>query len=245
MDAIELHNVRKAFRTEDGQSIVAVDGITLIIPHGGFTILLGPSGCGKSTILRILSGLERTFEGTITVHPSIQASPTGFVFQQFALLPWLTVRANIALGLLARKTPNALHSKPVMRELERFQLTQFADAYPRELSGGMRQRVGFARALAVDPKVLYLDEPFSELDSFTASQLRQELLAIWRERSLTIIMVSHNIEETILLADHIAVLTPRPGRIECIVTNTLPRPRDRRSAPFFAMEDQLESVLKP
>jgi len=243
--ALILQGVRKTFRTEDGQTIVALDGVDLTIPTGGFTILIGPSGCGKSTILRILSGLERTFDGTVTFDPDVRASHLGFVFQQFALLPWLTVRENIALGLIARSTPNAVRSNTVERELERFQLVQFADAYPRELSGGMRQRVGFARALAMDPKVLFLDEPFSELDSFTASQLRKELLAIWHERSLTIVMVTHIIEDAILLADQIAVVTPRPGHIERVFTNTLPRPRDRRSPSFFALEDQLEASLKP
>lgn len=243
--AVILKGIRKTFRTEDGQTITALDGIDLTIPLGGFTVLIGPSGCGKSTILRILSGLEHTFDGTMTLHPSLRASPIGFVFQQFALFPWLTVRKNIALGLLARNVPNAPRSQPVTRELQRFQLEQFANTYPRELSGGMRQRVGFARALAMNPKILFLDEPFSELDSFTASQLREELLAIWRERSLTVVMVSHNIEEAILLADQIAVLTPRPGHIERVVNNALPRPRNRRAAPFFALEDQLEAILKP
>ena len=175
-----------------------------------------------------------------------------FVFQQFALLPWLTVSENISIGLVARNV-SARHVKErVNKELKRFGLENFGDEYPRELSGGMRQRVGIARALATDPKVIFMDEPFSELDSFTAEELRKELLRIWQnpewiggEARPTIVMVTHIVEEAIELADRIAVLTPRPAKIERIVKNGLPRPRELRSQAFYALEDELYRLIRP
>jgi ABC-type nitrate/sulfonate/bicarbonate transport system ATPase subunit len=237
-----LQNVYKTF-VEDKRRLQVLENISLHITEGEFFVMVGPSGSGKSTLLRIISALEKEFVGNLTRDPS--AEDMGFVFQQFGLLPWLTVYQNIELGLLSKKLP-AHHLKQVIdRELKQFQLEKFAHIFPRDLSGGMQQRVGLARAFATDPKVIFLDEPFSELDSFTANELRQELLRVWQERKLTVIMVTHIIEEAIELADRVAVLTPRPGRIEKIVTNTLARPRSRRSPEFFTLADELYQLIKP
>lgn len=175
----------------------------------------------------------------------ISRSDFSFVFQQFALFPWLTVFQNVELGLLSRNFSAKLRSSKVLTGLERLGLERFAQAFPRELSGGMRQRVGIARALVTSPKIIFMDEPFSELDSFTTSNLRQEFLEIWRQTKPTIVMVTHLIEEAAELADRVAVLTPRPGRIEKILPNPLPRPRQKRSKEFFQLEDELYQLVKP
>jgi NitT/TauT family transport system ATP-binding protein len=242
---ISLHNVTKVFRESAHEQVIAVEDISLEITQGEFFIFLGPSGSGKSTLLRIMSGLEKSYEGTVTLASDIGRANTSFVFQQFALWPWLTVSQNIGIGLLAQHADTNLVKSRVERELIRFGLTKFAHSYPRELSGGMRQRVGIARALATDPKIIFMDEPFSELDSFTAALLRKEILAVWAQSHPTVIMVTHLIEEAIELSDRIAVLTSRPGKIEKIVDNTIPRPRKKRSKEFFALEDKLYKLVSP
>lgn len=242
---IDVQNVAKTFTDHPGQSLKALDNITLRIHDGEFFIFVGPSGSGKSTLLRIMSGLEKTYEGAVRLGEGLTHTEVSFVFQQFALLPWLTIAENVELGLIGRDVPEATRRVRVGSELKRFGLEKFSAAYPKELSGGMRQRVGIARALATDPKIIFMDEPFSELDSFTAEALRQELLEIWEERKPTIVMVTHVIEEALMLADRIAVLTPRPGRIEKVVKNTLPRPRQERSEEFYRLEDALYGLVKP
>lgn len=241
---ITVDHLEKSF-VRDGETLRALDGITCTIERGELFVLLGPSGCGKSTLLRILAGLDRADRGTVAFGDQRGAQHVSFVFQQFALLPWLDVSENIALGLIARELSSAQRARRIHRELERFGLTQFAHASPHELSGGMKQRVGIARAFATDPEIVCMDEPFSELDSFTAMELRRELLAIWQERKPTIIMVTHLIPEAIELADRIAVLTPRPARVEATIDVDLPRPRNKRSPTFFALEDRLSALVKP
>lgn len=243
--ALTLEHVSKAFHDTPGQAFPVVRDVTLTIAAGEIFTLLGPSGSGKSTLLRIMSGLEHDYEGAVTFGPGFTKHDVGFVFQQFALLPWLSVSENIALGLRARGVAPGDRSTIVRREVDRFGLHKFAGASIRELSGGMRQRVGIARALAINPKIIFMDEPFSELDSFTAEDLRQELLTIWQQTGLTIVLVTHMIPEAIELADHIAVLTPRPARIEKIVSNTLPRPRQMRTEPFYHLEDELNQLVRP
>ena len=239
---ITLSSITKHFRDFRGHTLVALDDVSLTIQQGEFLILLGPSGCGKSTLLRIASGLDNDFKGTRAY--AREDSTFGFVFQQFALFPWLTVAENIALGLEARGKTEPEITKIVHQELTALGLTGFGHHYPRELSGGMRQRVGIARALAVNPDVIFLDEPFSALDSFTAATLRKDLLRIWEERNITIIMVTHNVEEAITLSDRIAVMTSRPGKILSLETNTLPRPRAERSPEFFALLDKLTASVE-
>jgi sulfonate transport system ATP-binding protein len=244
--AISLDRVSKAFPPsgKGKGKTYAVENVSLDIRDGEFFVFVGPSGCGKSTLLRMISGLEKEYEGTVTLGDGLFHRDIGFVFQQFALLPWLTVYQNVELPLIARGIEESERRKAVEPELKRLGLDRFAHAHPRELSGGMRQRVGIARALVTRPRLLLLDEPFSELDSFTATELRKDLLRIWEERKMTIVMVSHIVPEAIELADRIAVMTPRPGKVEMIVKNDLPRPREKRSPEFFAMEDKLYAAIK-
>ncbi|MBX4204759.1 MAG: ABC transporter ATP-binding protein [Candidatus Doudnabacteria bacterium] len=242
---IKTTNLTKFYQEAPGKHLLALENIDLSITEGEFFVIVGPSGSGKSTILRALSGLDTDFEGQVYTLPSINPSDLGFVFQQFALLPWLTVYENIELGLIGRNIPEAERKEVVRRELEQFGLQKFSESFPHELSGGMRQRVGIARAMATDPKILFLDEPFSELDYFSAETLRRELLEIWHKRKLTIIMVSHIIQEALELSDRIAVLSGRPGHVLKIINNTLPRPRNLRSPEFYKLEDKIYSLLKP
>lgn len=224
---------------------MALLDIDLEIKEGEFFVFVGPSGSGKSTLLRIMSGLEKDYEGVVRLGPGLASNDISFVFQHFALLPWLTVWENAELGLRARHVGEQERNKIMGRELDRFGLLKFKDSYPRELSGGMRQRVGLARAMITSPKIIFMDEPFSELDSFTAEELRKELLGAWQERKSTIVMVTHVIEEALELADRVAVLTPRPGKIEKIVDVKLARPRNERSPDFYSLEDELSEIIKP
>lgn len=242
---IQLKNISKIFKEKDGSQLAVLKNINLEILNGEFFIFLGPSGSGKSTLLRIISGLDKNYDGELKLNEQIKTTDLSFIFQQFAIFPWLTIYQNIEIGLIAKGLPEEKIKTIVEKELKQFNLLKFANSYPRDLSGGMRQRVGIARALAILPKIIFMDEPFSELDSFTAHELRQELLEIWRERKITIIMVTHNINEAIELADRIAVLTPRPGKIEKIIENNLTRPRQKRTQEFYALEDELYEIIKP
>jgi NitT/TauT family transport system ATP-binding protein len=241
---ITLKNITKYFE-EDGKQLLILDNISLEIETGEFFVLVGPSGSGKSTLLRIASGLEKSYKGEVILGKDMSQKDMSFVFQQFALLPWLTVFENIELSLLSKNLDPDQRRKIVSGELKQFGLEKFTHSHPKDLSGGMRQRVGIARALASSPKIIFMDEPFSELDSFTAEELRRELLQIWIKRRPTIVMVTHIIAEALELADRIAVLTARPAKIERVVKNTLPRPRVMRSNDFFHMEDQLYSLIRP
>lgn len=243
--ALALHDISKTFRETSGKKTVALDRVSLEISQGEFFVFVGPSGSGKSTLLRIMSGLESPSGGAVRRGEGITTSDMSFVFQQFALLPWRTVSQNIALGLLARDMTETERQNKVRKELTRFGLDAFGDSFPRELSGGMKQRVGIARALVGEPKLIFMDEPFSELDSFTAESLRKETLRVWEETRPTIIMVTHLIPEALELADRIAVLTPHPGKIEKIITNPLSRPRAMRSEEAFRLEDELARLIKP
>lgn len=245
INALALKNVAKTFEGETQKKLLVLDNVSFDVKDGELFIFLGPSGAGKSTLLRIMSGLEKDYSGKIEYGDGILPKDCSFVFQQFALLPWLTVYKNIEMGLIARKMLKHEREERVERELKVFGLKDFASSYPRELSGGMKQRVGLARAFVSDPKIIFMDEPFSELDSFTAQTLREELLAIWQERKMTIIMVTHLISEALELGDHIAVLTSRPARIEKIVVNSLVRPRQKRTPSFWQLEDELHGLVKP
>lgn len=246
MDTVlTLKNVSKSFQQDGSRKLQVLHNVNLEIAAGEFFVILGPSGSGKSTLLRIMSKLESKYNGEATYNNRITLSDFSFVFQQFALFPWLTVFENIAIGLRVRRLSEDMIKERVQKELKRFGLERFANSFPKELSGGMKQRVGIARALATDPKIIFMDEPFSELDSFTVQELHEELLNIWKESHQSIIMVTHLIEEALELADRIAVLTPRPATIEKIIINTLPRPRNKRTQEFFRLEDELYSLIKP
>lgn len=236
----EIKNLSKHF-VEDGKNRQVLRDINLQISEREFLMLLGPSGSGKSTLLRLLAGLDRPSSGALEFKKKLNLS---LIFQNFALFPWLTTAENIEFGLKMKDIKPAERKKIVKLEIEKMGLTGFAQSYPRELSGGMKQRVGIARALAVSPDLLLLDEPFSALDSFTAKKLRQELLEIWQSRKLTVVMVTHLVEEALLLADRVAVLTQRPATVEQVFVNPLPRPRDQRSPEFFAQSDKIEAAIK-
>lgn len=243
--AISVKNINKSFKNFAGKQQEVLADINLDIPQGEFFVLLGPSGCGKSTLLRIMSGLDKDFQGRVFYGENFKASDASFVFQQFAILPWLTVEENVGLGLVARNFPENKIRGIVDKELKAFGLEKYGARYPKELSGGQKQRVGLARAFATSPKLLFMDEPFSALDSFTSKELREELLRVWLERKPTVVMVTHNILEAIELGDRIAVMSTRPGKIEKIVINSLVRPRPMRGAQVFEMEDELYKLVKP
>lgn len=242
---IVLKNISKIFTDEPGEKLRALADINLEIEKGEFFIFLGPSGSGKSTLLRIISGLEKPSTGSIVLGSDLGKGDFSFVFQQFALLPWLTVEENIEMGLFAKGIKEKKRKEIVAKQLKTLGLEDFGKSRPSELSGGMKQRAGIARALATDPKVIFMDEPFSELDSFTARELRNLVLGLWQKEKPTIIMVTHNIEEAIELGDRIAVLTSRPGKIGKIFENKLPRPRQKRSPNFYHLEDEIYSVIRP
>lgn len=241
---LSLRSVSKEF-SGNGKRVFVLRDITIDIAPGEFLVFLGPSGCGKSTLLRIMSGLEKRYEGSVSLGAGVRHADMSFVFQQFALFPWLTVYQNIELGTIAHALSDTERQGRILKELRRLGLEKFCDTYPQELSGGMRQRVGIARALASEAKIIFMDEPFSELDSFTATGLRREFLEIWKETGKTVIMVTHLIEEAIELADRIVVLTPRPGMIEKVISNRLARPRKKRTKAFWNLEDRLYRSIRP
>jgi len=227
----------------------AVENVNLVLSEGDFVALLGPSGCGKSTLLRIISGLQPASSGTVLYRnkPLQGVNPhASIVFQTFALFPWLNVLDNVSLALKVRGVEEPERSKRAEDLLDRVGLDGFESAYPRELSGGMRQKVGFARAMAVEPELLCLDEPFSALDVLSAESLRGELLELWTEGKIptkSILMVSHNIEEAVFLADHIVVMDKEPGRIITEHKVNLSHPRNRKSPEFQAHVDQVYAIL--
>ena len=237
---VAVEGVGKHFTNPQGEPLLVLDGIDLELREGEIVALLGKSGSGKSTLLRCIAGLIAPSTGRVLYRgePLTGANPgVAMVFQSFALLPWLTVRQNVELGLEARAVPLQARHEQAERAIDLIGLDGFEAAYPKELSGGMRQRVGFARALVVEPDALLMDEPFSALDVLTAENLRNELLRLWDTPDFptkAMLIVTHNIEEAVLLADRIFVLSSNPGRIRTEIAVDLARPRDRRSADFEA-----------
>src|SRR6202011_2347290 len=233
---IEAVGVEKSYPQADGTRIQVVGLTNLVIEPGKIVALLGPSGCGKSTLLRILTGLAQPSSGTLLWHGKPldgQMPNVAIVFQNFALFPWLTVLENVEAPLQAKGVPAVERRKHALRTLDTVGLDGFETAYPKELSGGMKQRVGFARALVVEPEVLFMDEPFSALDVLTAENLRGELLELWVEKSMptrAILMVTHNIDEAVSLADRLVVLAADPGRIRADIPG-LPLALRRRKGP--------------
>jgi len=216
--------------------VVAVHDFSLQIQTGEFFCLIGPSGCGKSTVLKLIAGLETPTSGKLD-------RPTGvsMVFQSGALFPWLTVEENVAFGLRMKKIPESLVKESVTKYLAMVNLSEFAHHYPRELSGGQRQRVGIARALAVIPDVLLLDEPFSALDSLTTTELHADLLKIWNDTKITIVMVSHLLEEAVLLADRVGVM--KEGTLKGTVEIYLDRPRNYQDKDFQEVVAKLHRLM--
>ncbi len=246
---ISVHSLSKSFSGPDGRPVPVLDDITLEVGEGEFVALLGRSGSGKSTLLRCIAGLIAPSEGEVRFRGKRLKGTnrdTTMVFQTFALLPWLTVQQNVEIGLEARGVAPAQRSERALRAIDLVGLDGYESAYPKELSGGMRQRVGFARALVVEPAALLMDEPFSALDVLTSENLRGELLELWegqRFPTKTMVMVTHNIEEAVLLADRILLLGSNPGRIRADMRNPLPRPRRRRTPDFEALVNQIYRMM--
>lgn len=232
---VSLVNVVKSFG-RGGKVLRVLDGISFDVGEE-FIAILGPSGCGKSTLLKIIAGIEGVDEGEVRASGKVSC---GFVFQSPTLLPWLTVLDNVALPLIAKGVNKGEAREKALKYLSLVGLHGFEDFYPHELSGGMKQRVNIARALVIEPTILLMDEPFSQLDPLTAEALRAEILDLWLSGVTTvrsIVMVTHNVEEAVLMADKIIALTPRPAKISKIVEVKMPRPRDRRSKEFQDIVD--------
>jgi NitT/TauT family transport system ATP-binding protein len=246
---IDVKGVSKSFPGAAGDELRVLDSIDLQLRTGEIVALLGRSGSGKSTLLRIIAGLISSTSGTVCYRGTELngANPgAALVFQSFALMPWLTVQDNVELGLAARSVPPTQRRERALDAIDMIGLDGFESAYPKELSGGMRQRVGFARALVLEPDLLLMDEPFSALDVLTAENLRTELVNLWSTDNFptkAICIVTHNIEEAVLLADRVVVLGANPGRILAEVRVDLERPRDRRAPAFEALVDQLYGLL--
>ena len=236
---IILKNIRMEYQN-DGARVTALTDVSLDIRKGEFISLLGPSGCGKTTLLRIIADLIQPTAGTVQVGGESPAQARlhrkfGVVFQSPVLYDWRTVQKNVMLPLEIMKVPRADRADRALAMLELVGLRDFADRYPRQLSGGMQQRVNIARALAIQPEILLMDEPFSALDEFTREKLHEDLLRIWRKTNKTIVFVTHNIAESVFLSDRVCVLSPHPGRLSALIDIDLPRPRTReiKNTPEF------------
>lgn len=235
---IEIKNLNKVFDTKE-KRVTALENINLTIEEGSFVSIIGGSGCGKSTLLRIIGGLETEFEGEYLFDNSVVKGPSrdkGFIFQDHRLLPWLTVEGNIRFSLPKDKKKD---DKLIKDNLEIVGLTGFEKSYPRQLSGGMAQRVAIARALANKPRILLLDEPFGALDAITKMNLQKQMLKIWSEEKITMIIVTHDIDEAVYLGGTVVVMTPQPGRIKRIQKVDLGVPRRRTGSQFTMARDEI------
>ena len=249
MASIEARNLTKTYASRDGD-VVALQDVSLRVTDSEFVAILGPSGCGKSTLLRILDGLTSADGGQVLMDGRPIERPTqerGFVFQSFNLFPWRTVRGNIEFGMEIKGASKVERKRVSQRLIELVGLQGFEGKYPHELSGGMQQRVGIARALAIDPAVLLMDEPFGALDAQTREDMQDELLRIWAAARKTVLFVTHSIEEAIYLSDRVLIMTPRPGRVLAVLDIPFDRPRSEshRTLPeFSALRHEIHSRLK-
>lgn len=244
---ISIQNVRKEFVNQDSsqENIVALNDFTLDIRPGTFVSLIGPSGCGKSTLLRMIGGLELPSSGSIVLDGKEILKPgsdRGFAFQGSNLFPWLTVEQNIAFGLKARHIYKN-NKKDVQNFIDLIGLNGFEKSYPHQLSGGMNQRASLARALVGHPKVLLLDEPLGALDAFTRMNLQDEILEIWQKHSMTMIMVTHDVDEAIYMSDKVVVMSARPSKVEAVIDIELPRPRARAQDTFQVYRSKILDIL--
>jgi NitT/TauT family transport system ATP-binding protein len=247
---IAVRGLSKGFRLRGGQQVQALRGIELEIADGEFVSIIGASGCGKTTLLRIIGGFEQADEGRVEIasNPSDSGLVTSTVFQEDSVFPWLTAQENVGYGLRIRKVAPARRKELVDHFIETVGLGAFRDAYPSQLSGGMRQRVSVARAFANEPEVLLMDEPFGALDEQTRLVLQDEILRLWSEHRRTVLFVTHNLDEAITLSDRIVVLGARPGRVRAVIPVELPRPRNviaLRSNPRYGqLYQQLWDLLQ-
>lgn len=246
MSILSFKDVGKVF-PKDEEDLVAIRDFDLEVEEGEFVCLLGPSGCGKTTLLRMVAGLESISEGSIELNGKVITGPgsdRGMVFQDFGLFPWRNVKKNVEFGLEIKGVPAEKRAETSQKYVELVGLKGFEKSHPRELSGGMKQRVGIARALANDPAVLLMDEPFGALDAQTRNQMQMELLRIWKETKKTVLFVTHSVDEAVFLADRIVVMTARPGSIKDLWEVDLPRPRDRASSRFIALRKDILDELE-
>jgi NitT/TauT family transport system ATP-binding protein len=242
--AIDIRNVTQAFRN-GGSDLPVLDDVSLSVRPGEFVALVGPSGSGKSTLIRLLAGLDRPLFGSVHVDGATVTAPDpsrALVFQDPTLLPWRTVRGNVAIGPQARRVRAGARAR-IDDALALVGLTDFADAWPAQLSGGMAQRAALARALVNDPSVLLLDEPLGKLDALTRRVLQGELLRLWQERGFTAVLITHDVSEALVLADRLVVLSPRPARIREVVEVGLDRPRDQSAPTFVALRARILAML--
>jgi NitT/TauT family transport system ATP-binding protein len=243
---LSIKNLHKEFPKEDGE-MVAIERFDLEVKEGEFVCILGPSGCGKTTLLRMIAGLEYPTSGELLLNGNPITKPgsdRGMVFQEFALFPWRTVRKNIEFGLEVKKVPPAERSDISKRFIDLVGLNGFEEYHPYQLSGGMKQRVGIARALANEPTILLMDEPFGALDAQTRNLMQKELLRIWKETQKTVIFITHSVDEAVYLADRIIVLTTRPSKIKEIFEIKSERPRDRANLDFANLRKRILSELE-
>jgi NitT/TauT family transport system ATP-binding protein len=244
---IRASGVSKAYRSR-GDEIRALDGLDLTVYDREFFCLLGPSGCGKSTFLRILSGLLDHDAGTIEIETAARDGrpTTSLVFQEQGIFPWKTVIDNVAFGLKMRGVDRETRYETARRYIDKVNLTGFEDSYPHQLSGGMKQRVGIARAFANDPEILLMDEPFGDLDAQTKRYLQEELLSLWNDSKKTVVYVTHDIEEAITLGDRLGIMTARPGHVKEVLEVGIDRPRHRdglSTGRIEELKDRVWSVL--
>ncbi len=241
---ININGVTKVFGKKDEQ-VIALNNVDFEIPAGSFVSLIGPSGCGKTTLLRCIAGLETPTSGSISVDGTKVTKPgsdRGFAFQQANLFPWLTIRENIAFGLKARKIFKQRQSD-VDEFIELVGLKGFENSYPHQISGGMNQRVSLARALVGHPKILLLDEPLGALDAFTRMTMQDEILRLWKEHEMTMVMVTHDVDEAVYLSDYVVVMSPRPAKVEKIIKIDMTHPRARSQDVFLKYRTDILEIL--
>lgn len=238
---IEVENAEKTF-LQNGKKFTAFTDVSLSIEKGEFICLLGPSGCGKSTLLNAIAGFSPVTSGSVKIEGKEVKSPSVrnvTIFQNYGLLPWRTVQKNVELGLEPKKLSKEERHKIADKYIELVGLSEFKKSHPRQLSGGMQQRVSIARALAVDPDIIFMDEPFGALDAITRMKFQDDILSISKQEKKTIIFVTHDIEEAVFLADRIAIMTPNPGKIKSVVTVTLKGHRERTASDFLQVRDKI------
>jgi len=250
MSKLLIENLNKTYDLGKGKNIVALSDINLSVEENEFAILVGPSGCGKSTLLNIIAGLEQGDENSRVLLDGRQitapGADRGMVFQSYTLFPWLTVRKNIAFGLKLKKLPKAEEESIVDHYMNAVGLSAFADAYPRNLSGGMKQRVAIARTLANQPELLLMDEPFGALDAQTRVVMQEMLSEVWKKEKTTVLFVTHDIDEAILMGTKIFVMSRRPGRIKAVLDVNLPGERSHKSMmlpEFLALKSQIMELI--
>ncbi len=238
---IEIEHAGKTF-VQNGKEFTAFEDVSLSIEKGEFICLLGPSGCGKSTLLNAVAGFSPVTSGCVKIDEKEVKEPSVrnvTIFQNYGLLPWRTVQKNVELGLEPKKLAKEERSKIADKYIELVGLSNFKKSHPKQLSGGMQQRVSIARALAVDPDIIFMDEPFGALDAITRMKLQDDILSISKQEKKTIIFVTHDIEEAVFLADRIVIMTPNPGKIKCVVTVPLRGHRDRTAGDFLQVRDKI------